>query len=543
VAGAEKSEVLDVAIVGGGVSGVYCGWRLKTEGKEAKKLRVAVFEESDRIGGRLLSAEPPGLPRMRAELGGMRILDTQKRVSRLVDKLDIALYPFPVDDPQNIALLRGVHLRLADFTTHPDRVPYRLGFQEHGKSAGQILIDAIERILPGITKLSPEERLEAVEAATFDGKPLYRQGFWQVLVRVISNEAYDLSLQAGGYNSTLTSWNAADAIPWFLADFGVDAKYFGFRKGIQSIPLALAKKFEKAGGTIERGRRLLSFDRTRGGKKGGGEGDLLTLRFADGSKVDARKLILAMPRRALELLEPKGPVLGRDNGAVRALIGSVTPRPLFKLFTVYEAPWWLSAGVERGRTVTDLPVRQTYYWPNGDGSPRTTGPAMLMATYDDGDNIGFWDAFRPRRSRVREVGGRRAIELASNLTVYRGPGDPCDDPKTASKLRDWCDHVAPAEMVAEIQRQLALIHGLPYVPAPTTAAFKDWGADPYGGGWNSWNIGVRSWEIEKEILQPVPDVPVYICGEAYSRAQGWVEGALDTADQVLAKLGVAPLVE
>jgi monoamine oxidase len=41
----------------------------------------------------------------------------------------------------------------------------------------------------------------------------------------------------------------------------------------------------------------------------------------------------------------------------------------------------------------------------------------------------------------------------------------------------------------------------------------------------------------------VPDVPVYICGEAYSRAQGWVEGALDTADQVLAKLGVAPLVE
>jgi len=34
---------------------------------------------------------------------------------------------------------------------------------------------------------------------------------------------------------------------------------------------------------------------------------------------------------------------------------------------------------------------------------------------------------------------------------------------------------------------------------------------------------------------------VYICGEAYSDAQGWVEGALQTADIVLGKLGIPPL--
>ena len=51
--------------------------------------------------------------------------------------------------------------------------------------------------------------------------------------------------------------------------------------------------------------------------------------------------------------------------------------------------------------------------------------------------------------------------------------------------------------------------------------------------WNSWNIGVKSWEREKESQQPVQGINVFICGEAYSREQGWVEGSLDTADQVL----------
>jgi hypothetical protein len=39
--------------------------------------------------------------------------------------------------------------------------------------------------------------------------------------------------------------------------------------------------------------------------------------------------------------------------------------------------------------------------------------------------------------------------------------------------------------------------------------------------------------------QPL-NIPLYICGEAYSDAQGCIEGALQTADLVLAKFGVEP---
>src|SRR5262249_32706729 len=100
---------------------------------------------------------------------------------------------------------------------------------------------------------------------------------------------------------------------------------------------------------------------------------------------------------------------------------------------------------------------------------------------------------------------------------------------------------APRRMVEEVARQLAVMHGLAYTPEVRSAAFRDWGEDPFGGGWNSWNIGVKSTEVKARIVQPFSGRPFHICGEAYSDAQGWVEGALQTADLVLAKFGVSPL--
>jgi monoamine oxidase len=67
----------------------------------------------------------------------------------------------------------------------------------------------------------------------------------------------------------------------------------------------------------------------------------------------------------------------------------------------------------------------------------------------------------------------------------------------------------------------------------------DWTIDPYGGGVHLWNRGFKSWEILEQMTQPVKDFPCYICGEAYSTNQTWVEGALQTAEIVLQKLGLA----
>jgi monoamine oxidase len=91
-------------------------------------------------------------------------------------------------------------------------------------------------------------------------------------------------------------------------------------------------------------------------------------------------------------------------------------------------------------------------------------------------------------------------------------------------------------MVREVHRQLLEMHGVGNrldIPQPYAAAYRDWSEDPYGGGANYWHLHVNSAQVSREILQPKPPVPVFICGEAYSHNQGWVEGALETADRML----------
>lgn len=520
---------IDIAIVGGGVSGVYSAWRLKTKYPEKS---IVVYEGSDHVGGRLLSVVPPGIPNMVAELGGMRILEnTQHLIVNLIKELNgqlgaqeqIELYDFPVNQPQNIAFLRGIYLRLADINNNSPKVPYNLSFLER-ENMNNILVNAIEQIVPGITNpsLTTEERLAMTHAAEFGGQPLYQQGFWNVLYRIISSEAYQFSMDSGGYDSILVNWNAADAIPWFLADFGITPEYKGFKYGFQQVPITLGRFFEELGGTIQLNAKLTAFD----WKDGGFE---LSINGED--TISAGQLILAMPRRSLDLLSPTCPPLQQPD--VQKLIGSVTPRPLFKVFTTYASPWWLAAGVRSGRTVTDLPVRQTYYWPKNDGQPATEGKSMLLASYDDGTNIGFWDGLRPQRKKAWAEG--RSHGLVKN--PFKGVDEGDEKAGAPDGLNQtWDQYEAPEEMVTEMGRQLQTIHDLSYTPVVRNASFRDWGEDPYGGGWNSWNIGVNSEEVKHKITNPIEGVPLYICGEAYSDGQGWVEGALQTADIMLTKL-------
>lgn len=536
-----SSRKIDIAIIGGGVSGVYSAWKLK---QQNPNLNIEVFEGSDHIGGRLLSVKPPCIPDMVAELGGMRIMNTQVRINALIKELNAQLpaekqiknYPFPVDEPQNIAYLRGVHMRLSDFTSQPDKVPYQLSFLERGCTSGSIVTNALEQIIPGITdpNLTEAQRVEMAANAEFDGKPLYQQGFWNVLYKVISGEAYQFCLDSGGYNTTLLNWNAADAIPWFLSDFGNGTEYFGFTNGFQQVPILLGELFQQIGGTVHLNTKLEAFD---------WNSSEFELRLSS-ENITADKVILAMPRRSLDLLMPTCPQLQQ----AQSLISSVTPRPLFKVFTTYANPWWMAAGywktdaatgtsnfvpVQSGRTVTDLPVRQTYYWPKADGKPATSGRAMLLASYDDGSNIGFWDGLRPQR----KTAWREGLKNAPLVDAFVNK-DNCPATEDNGLNQTWNDYEAPRELVEELAMQLRQVHDLPFTPDVRAAAFRDWGEDPFGGGWNSWNIGVKSADVRDTIVNPIAGCPLYICGEAYSDAQGWVEGALQTADIMLKHFGI-----
>ena len=56
----------DVAIIGAGISGTYAAWRLRHSGR-----KIGIFEQWDRVGGRIHTYRLPGMPELHAELGAM----------------------------------------------------------------------------------------------------------------------------------------------------------------------------------------------------------------------------------------------------------------------------------------------------------------------------------------------------------------------------------------------------------------------------------------------------------------------------------------
>lgn len=567
----QKSPVYDVVIVGGGVSGIYSGWRLMTakpwESPQLKswvngagKLKVAVFEGSDRIGGRLLSARPPGFPdTTTCEIGGMRYVSSQTLVRSLVEnELELPNYLQHVYSDDAIVYLRGKQMRFSQ-VRDVSLLPYNLEWAEkqfvlNNDPAG-LIAWAISKLLPGVNQFKGNDLQKYLQHATVDGTPLFKHGFWNLLARALSPDAYEIARALIGYDCLGSNANAVDLI-LEIYDFAPTVTYHLLKQGYETVPWELQKRFVEAGGDVIDKTWVASFDHVT--LEDGSTG--VEIHFRDGHRpITARAIILAMPRRSLELLDRKGPVFDPSRApGVSKLLSSVRAIPLYKLFLAYEYPWWNALAVPpkdpnqptpplQGRSLTDTPVRQLYYWPI-DPDLKTqpmTGAALLMA-YNDATNVDFWEGLSgvadeseldadSRQARERRLGHIRKV--LPSVPMY-GPrvqleAHTCGDDHSHRLLKNWYDHRAPQEMVMEMHRQVKRMHNIQYAPKPVAAAYMDWSIDPYGGGVHFWNRGFESWKYLYDVVKPVEDFPCYICGEAYSTNQTWVEGALQTAEIVL----------
>jgi monoamine oxidase len=515
---------IDIAVVGAGVSGAYSAWRLQQAlGADAK---IALFEYSDRIGGRLYTVTIPGLPNVKAELGGMRFIPTQHiMVASLVDYLKLATKDFPMGAPEpigaqcNLFYLRGKHLRLRDLAD-PAKVPYNMTFSEQGQGPTNLQVRMMNNIYPGMENLLLCDLMK-VNAY---GRPLWKWGFWDLAARVLSNEGYQFMKDSGGYEANVANANAVTQLP--ATEYSDNTKFLTLRDGYDELPKTLAREFNDGmPGGLPSGKRVKTNHRLRAIELGTGDypytlsfeptvthaAKTTAQRGGDKIVVRAKKLILAMPRRSLELITSSF----FDDPWLKTNIQSVLIQSAFKLMLAYETPWWRALGLVAGRSVTDLPIRQTYYF--GTEAEQKGGKpfmnSLLMASYNDIGTVPFWKGLE---EGTRYAGYRPACMEAGVRDVI--PATEFD---------------ATEEMVSTANRQIAAMHAMPDIPMPYSAVYHTWNENPYGGGWHEWKSNYRLDEIMCRMRKPVADQDIFIVGEAYSYGQGWVEGALDTAESML----------
>lgn len=492
---AAASTDLDVAIVGAGASGCYAAWRLR---QERPDLRVRLFEASERIGGRLHSVSFPQAPHLVAEAGGMRFLEAHRHVSGLAAYLGLAARDYPIDREANRILLRAKNYALTDVHSGSARFPYRISDADQ-KPDAKYFDRAIANVLPNAAHMTPSDWRKIRANYRFKNRLLKYWSNRDLLLQGMSAEELAFTEDASGYDDWIEGETGLDEMDYYFVHDDETKPCKTLVGGYQRLPLTLADRAAKAGAGVAMTERLVSLGPSAKGFRLGFQDRRDRL-----SSLSATRLILAMPRLALEGIADFP--AAREPRFAR-LIASVTPIPACKSLLLYQRPWWRDHGIVEGRSITDLPARQLYCLGSETTRPsneQSNGYGVLMA-YCDEKSVAVWNALV-------------ASPDPSGFTALAG-----DSP-----------------LAREVHREAQLVIGNTPLK-PLAARFQNWSVDPYGGGWHYYALGHDGHADGEAMVKPLASRNLFVCGEAYSFAQGWVEGALERAETVLQRhFGLKP---
>jgi hypothetical protein len=151
-----------------------------------------------------------------------------------------------------------------------------------------------------------------------------------------------------GFDELGSNFNAVDLLMQYLLHTP-DVTFHALDGGYDALPWILQRKFEDAGGRVVQGAWLEGLSPLTLPDSSVG----VELHFAgECPAVKARAVILAIPRRPLEVLLPRFAGLApRSSVAFSRLLGSVTPDPGFKCFVRYPTAWWKATGVCQGHSL------------------------------------------------------------------------------------------------------------------------------------------------------------------------------------------------
>jgi hypothetical protein len=532
----------DVLIVGAGVSGLYCAWRLLNRDPD---LKIAIVEKIGRIGGRLdtdrvIILDDDDKPvEVKDEEGGMRFnFQMQELLETAHDLgLDDRIVPFGMGDGNNRYYVRGRAFTVAQAAANNNAIwseLYNLDVRERGLSPGELIDSAYRAILAENrcdvpADPTPQFWQKLRNTFTYDGIGLNDWGLWSLLKRFgYSQECITMLSDVVGFAGPFhSSSNAGDALQ-ILLDFPNDPKFHAFDQGFSTLIDALAAKIRgKASTTIGTtvtsleagadGAICARWSSTPGVFPGDGEHGTIT----------AGKVILAMPKNAIETLAAASPLVTSQAGEytrfTRNLAGAVG-MVLTKVNLYFDNAWWRDGSTNRlpiadGPSFTDLPADSFYVFDPIAGESQA-GPAALTL-YCDFNNADFWE-------ELQEIG-----------------------PKFVSPLQEHYNQQVPQVVFAasqatvdEMTRQLQDVFATFAIPRPVLTSYRRWGDSEYFGyAYHQWGRGANDIEIIPALAKPFEKINLYTCGEAFSDQQGWVNGALRSAEIVLTQyFGLAPLV-
>ncbi len=429
-----------------------------------------------------------------------------------------------------------------------------------------------------------EEQYQVIRTrARFIGTPLCQIGFWNVLGSVLSHMA-TVKLRDWGsfYHLVGDNPNAAEWIIFWLRAMRSTDSLVGIRGGMDWI---VYRAGSQLGFRRDESDALDASGEDRSPRYHSGIGHTATnqvqmqlwmdmplrrVKEVDGSSitltferqgrphiVKAKQVILALPQAPLQSVAFES---SRDDAAqatwsnaFATMLDAVMPVPLLKCFMVVDNPFWEDNRPANQYAYT-VPTREVHYWKSTD---KRTGLLML---YSDRPGNQFWTDY------LTET-------LREDLLLALGPQliDPHLEPgkahelkvarrhqteavtwswRTDEDLRRAYDKSGVGWTISKFGNDRLLRTFLSYVRENhaesvsddriLAAGLRDWGLKPFVGACHAWRSGTDPTLVINYLkaFSMLPSVEkahcrLHVCGEAYSDYQGFIEGALRSAAEVL----------
>ncbi|WP_372922562.1 flavin monoamine oxidase family protein [Roseovarius sp.] len=542
----------DIVIIGAGISGLYCAWRLIEHDPTRS---ITIVDRLNRTGGRLdtdlIEVKPGQL--VREEEGGMRFNYDMTELMQVVSALDLCdeIVPFPMasDVPghgnTNRFFLRG--RRFSNFEAAQGgnviwSEIYRLDESEKKLSPTDIVTNAYQAVLEqnGWTQpkqSTPEYWKEFRETCSWNGVPLNQWQMWGLLRDMgHSHECIQMLSESIGFAGPFKApINAGDAFQ-ILADFPKDPSYSTFRCGFSTLPNAVADRLD---GKVQ---IVLSANVDRIVREGD-RFELTLTKAPDGEsanphipggatkKIKADTLICAVATTGMEQLFMTSPALSAQSDAERLWdsIHAAKGMALMKINLYFEEPWWenglIDPPVQFGPNFSDLPINAVYpFYAIQDPDPALSAEesslhqAAALTIYCDFDNTHFWEG-------LQNVGD-----------LFDSPLQRRQNAQSPQVL-----FAASKQVVREARIQIGALFGCE-VPEPVLTSYRLWdGTNDFEHAYHQWRLGVVDSEVRAYLAAPIKGIN--FCNEAISDMQGWVNGSLRSANLVLEALGVPAMDE
>jgi monoamine oxidase len=380
--------MLDVLIVGAGLSGLIAARRLQASG-----IAVRVLEARERVGGRMTSSTTAAGTVV--DLGGQWGGESHHRFAALLDALGLARNPSYYDG-DGIWCWQG-HRTQAPLAAHFDQSllffePAALGLDAEELAATQALQRAfmalVAQINPRQPWLTPDaERLDRLSvdawAAQHTTLPLARLPLnW--LCRVGGSggfEPWEASILHLAWTQAVAPQNETPEA-WLV------------RGSAGQVPPLLAAELQRSDPqALQLGDAVVSIEQSSDGAE---------VHTASGQVHKARAVIVAVPPplRAAIRFEPELPA------AHRALLQRLPMGGMTKVLAMYERPFWREQGLN-GLGIGDLPLLEL----TADSSP-PEGDSGVLASFVAGE--------RALTLAALPAAQRRELILA-DLVRYWGP--------------------------------------------------------------------------------------------------------------------------